>query len=81
MGHFTVQLELWLDGQWHPVVRYDNAHGEAHIDYINPKGITYQKVWLDLRWPFNVAFTQAREELEEDYQQHIARLITQLEGR
>lgn len=38
---FTVQLEHYLD-RWRPVVRYDNAHGEAHIDYINPEGVTYE---------------------------------------
>jgi len=80
VDRFTVQLEIWLEEQWSPVVRYDNAHEEAHIDYVNPKGVTYQKEWLGLRWPFNSAFTQAREELEEDYQNHIARFITQLEG-
>ena len=35
---FTAQLELYDDtGQtpvWLPVVRYDSAHGEAHIDYL-----------------------------------------------
>jgi hypothetical protein len=36
-------------------VRYDNAHEEAHIDYIDPQGVTYDKVWLNLRKPFNDA--------------------------
>lgn len=80
VDNFTAQLELWLDGKWQPVTRYDNAHGEAHIDYINPKGVTYRKDWLNLRWPFNTAFTDARWEIAETYEEHIARFTTQLEG-
>ena len=73
--HFTVQLEICLDDIWHPVVRYDNAHGEAHIDYINPRGVTYRKDWLNVHWPFNEAFDDAKAELEEDYQRHIDRFL------
>jgi hypothetical protein len=25
-----VQLEIYLNGNWHPIVRYDTAHGYAH---------------------------------------------------
>lgn len=38
--HFTVQLELHdpseLEEIWSPVVRYNNAHGSAHIDHNRP---------------------------------------------
>jgi hypothetical protein len=77
--HFTVQLEIWID-KWTPVVRYDNAHGEAHIDYINPKGVTYDKIWLNLRPPFNVAMTRAEQEIKEDYSAHIERFRKQMEA-
>lgn len=76
---FTAQLELWLE-KWTPIVRYDSAHGEAHIDYINPNGVTYEKVWLNLLWPFNEAMTLAEEELEADFEQHIRRFRLQMEG-
>jgi len=81
VDHFTAQLEVWLEDTWWPVVRYDSAHHEAHGDYINPRGVKYQKDWLNLRWPFNTALTRARQEPKEDYQHHITRFITQLEGR
>ena len=35
---FTAQLEIFLDGEWHVITRYDTAHGQAHIDYITPRG-------------------------------------------
>ena len=74
---FTLQLELYLD-IWRPVVRYDSAHQEAHIDYITPKGVTYEKVWLDLNWPFNEAMTRAIAERKQTYERHIERFHRQL---
>jgi hypothetical protein len=78
---FTVQLEVLIDEEWLPVVRYDNAHGEAHIDYIDPKGVTYDKVWLNLREPFNEAFTLAENELKRMYERHRARFLEQVRRR
>lgn len=77
---FTVQLEIWID-KWEPVVRYDSAHGEAHIDYVDPKGVTYDKTWLHLRSPFNVAMTQAEQELKQDFSFHIQRYRKQMEAK
>ncbi len=77
---FMVQLEIWI-GKWEPVVRYDGAHGEAHIDYIDPKGVTYDKVCLNLRSPYNVAMTRAEQELQQDHAAHIARYCEQMEAR
>ena len=71
---FMLQLEILIDDDWEPVVRYDNAHGEAHIDYLNPRGVTYEKVWLDLREPYNDAFNMAENELKR------ARFIDQRKG-
>jgi hypothetical protein len=33
-----VQLEVLFEGQWHPVVRYDNAHGFPHRDRLDRAG-------------------------------------------
>lgn len=77
---FTAQLEVLVGGEWHPAVRYDNAHGRAHIDYINPKGVTYEKVWLDHWEPYNEAFTLADNELKTTYHVHRARFLNQLRG-
>jgi len=55
--------------------------GGAHRLPLDPAGTTYQKEWLNIRWPFNAALTQAREELEEHYQRHIDRFMLQMEAR
>lgn len=78
---FTVQLEVLVENEWLPVVRYDNAHDEAHIDFIDPTGVTYDKVWLGLRSPFKHAFTLAENELKRTYEQHRTRFFRQMQRR
>ncbi len=41
------QYESLIDGQWHPIVRYDMAHGFFHRDVLFPNG-TQQKTRIDL---------------------------------
>jgi hypothetical protein len=78
---FMLQLEVLLDEEWLPIVRYDNAHGEAHIDFIDPSGVTYDKVWLGLRSPYNTAFTRAEDELKELAGEHRERFFRQMERK
>ena len=35
---FVVQLEIFTEGRWMPVVRYDTAHGFAHRDTFHGDG-------------------------------------------
>jgi hypothetical protein len=35
---FTAQLEAYLDRDWQPISRYDNAHGFVHRDDLRPDG-------------------------------------------
>ena len=77
---FTLQLEVCVLTKWYPVVRYDTAHGEAHIDFLNHRGETYDKVWLGPTAPFNAAFTLAENELKQSAESHRERLLRQMEG-
>ncbi|HEV2108470.1 MAG TPA: hypothetical protein VGR16_09440 [Thermomicrobiales bacterium] len=43
---YTAQYETLLDGVVRPVVRYDNAHGQAHNDVLDGHGETVRKEWL-----------------------------------
>lgn len=36
--HYTVQLEIFHLEDWHPIVRYDNAHGFSHRDVLHVDG-------------------------------------------
>ncbi len=33
---FVVQYEAFIKGEWHPIVRYDTAHGFPHRDLLHP---------------------------------------------
>jgi len=33
---FRIQYEALFVGNWHPVVRYDSAHGKPHKDTLHP---------------------------------------------
>lgn len=64
---FTLQLEYLANDEWLPVVRFDSAHGEAHVDYLDPQGEEYHKVWLGIGPPYNQVFTLAEAELKTRY--------------
>ena len=64
---FMLQLEILIDDRWVPIVRYDTAHEEAHIDYIDPRGQTVEKVWLNLQVPYNAAFALAENEIKRTF--------------
>lgn len=40
---FVIQYEASINGKWHPIVRYDTAHGRPHKDELRPDG-TQEKV-------------------------------------
>lgn len=43
---FRIQLEILVDEDWYPVVRYDTAHGKAHRDILDPDG-KQMKDWFE----------------------------------
>lgn len=53
---FTAQLEIYINGHYHPAERYDSAHGRAHRDTLDRSGYVVAKVWLPLTMDLNTAF-------------------------
>ena len=43
---FRIQLEVLVDEEWYPVVRYDTAHGTPHRDTLHPNG-EQTKEWFE----------------------------------
>jgi hypothetical protein len=74
----VLQPEFLVGDDWLPAVRYDSAHGEAHIDLLDPSGVEYDKIWLGETAPFNTTFSRAEDELEESADKHRTRFIRQL---
>lgn len=64
---FTVQYETWLDGEWVPVVRYDTAHGQAHIDFLDHGGRKIGKTDLGFFYPYNTALQWCLEDIDANW--------------
>ena len=66
---FVVQLEVELRGSWVPVIRYDMAHGRAHIDvYETPR--RRRKQFLNL--PPGEVLTLAEEDIRDNWERYQA---------
>ncbi|MGC4106452.1 MAG: hypothetical protein QM753_08875 [Thermomicrobiales bacterium] len=74
---FTIQLEVYDEGSWHPVLRCDTAHNEAHLDYLDPQGENYRKEWLNATAPYNVIHDQLVQRFRAEYQTHVDRWYAQ----
>lgn len=62
---FLVQLECLFSDAWHPVIRYDTAHGFAHRDVMRPDG-TVEKTALSTS-DYNEALTFAHEDIKANW--------------
>jgi hypothetical protein len=59
-----VQLEVLLEGEWRPVIRYDTSHRFAHRDLYRRRG---RVVKSDLKMSFEEALTHALDDLRENW--------------
>ena len=74
---YTVQLEMWQEESWRPIVRYDNAHGVCHCDTIHPDG-TQDKMPIH-RGDANSNFTWAIKEVRASWQSQRARFLAEIQ--
>jgi hypothetical protein len=63
---FTLQLETYVDGRWHPIVRYDSAHGQPHRDLLDWYGHVIDKFWLPPTMTYKQAVRFAEQDLSEN---------------
>ena len=61
---FTVQMEVFVNDQWLRVIRYDSAHGFAHIDQYYLDG---RKIKKDLHLNLGEALALADEDIKENW--------------
>ena len=70
---FSVQLETLVENQWHPVVRYDCAHGFAHRDLIQKNGeVIKTPVFI---YDYNDALTFAESDLKANWRVYKERYL------
>lgn len=70
---FLVQLEVFHDGAWKAARRYDDAHGQPHLDILDTLGRGRAKVWLDCTR--NEAVTMALKDFDENWEQYVAEFL------
>lgn len=75
---FIVQLEILIDKQWFPIVRYDTAHGFAHRDIIHPNGHT-DKTPLIFE-DFNEALDFAEFDLKSNWEVYRERFLKEVKN-
>ncbi len=61
---FAVQLEVFVDKEWKVVIRYDSAHGFAHIDKYYIDG---RKAKKEIHLKLSEALTVADEDIKENW--------------
>ncbi len=57
-------MEVFVKDQWREVIRYDSAHGFAHMDRYYLDG---RKVKKELNLELNEALTLADEDIKENW--------------
>jgi hypothetical protein len=58
----VVQYETLVQGEWHPVARYDAAHGFFHLDILTPRGtMKYRVAVADLGQALTFAIVDLKE--------------------
>jgi hypothetical protein len=69
---FLIQLEVQIEGSWAGVVRYDTAHGYAHIDRFNLRG---KKKKERLNLTFKEALTRAERDIKQNWLMYRERFL------
>ena len=69
---FATQLEVYHQGRWKPVVRYDGAHGFAHRNRYNLRG-EQRKEALPL--DFRDALTYAIADIRARWAEYVERFL------
>lgn len=64
---FAVQLEVLVNDAWKVVIRYDSAHGFAHIDRYYLDG---RKVKKELHLKLSETLTLADEDIKENWKSY-----------
>jgi hypothetical protein len=73
---FMVQLEVYVRGEWKPIVRYDTAHGFAHRDTCHGDG-KIEKVPLSIG-DYSCTLTFAESDLRSNWKMYRERFLKEV---
>ncbi len=69
---FSLQMEVEIQGVWREVIRYDTAHGFAHIDR---SSLTGKRRKQPLHLEYAEALTRAERDLKQNWFMYRERLL------
>ncbi len=69
---FVVRLCACINGVWYNIIRYDTAHGTPHLDVLNIKGKTKDKIWMP-QLDASEAMTFAIDDIKTNFKTYIRR--------
>lgn len=72
VAEFSLQLEVRYEAEWRVVIRYDTAHGFAHVDRYNVEGVQWKE---RLELPFDDALTRAERDLKRNWRGYRERFL------
>jgi len=75
---FRIQLEILADGEWHPIVRYDTAHGKAHRDILHFDG-TQTKDWFE-SYSIEEVLTIGQKDIMENWLTYHRRFLKEMKS-
>ena len=76
INDLVIQYEALINRKWHPIVRYDCAHGFFHRDLLHPNG---EKEKKEIEMPdLNTAFAFARQDIEDRWKWYKEQYIKKL---
>ncbi len=73
---FSIQYEAYIDGRWHPIVRYDSAHGLAHRDLLHPTGRKTKTSFQN--WDYSQVLTFGERDLKQNWGAYKQRYLDEL---
>jgi hypothetical protein len=73
---FRIQLEILVDKDWYPIVRYDTAHGKAHRDILHANG-RQTKDWF-ASYSVEEVLTLGQKDIMENWTVYRERFIKEM---
>ena len=74
---FVIQYEIYVQGEWAAVTRFDTFHDTVHRDLIAPDG-TVSKRWF-LQFNFDEGLTFAYNDIENNWEKYREWYLSRME--
>ncbi len=69
-------FETFIGDKWHPIVRYDTAHGFGHRDLMHPDGSTTKTSFR--YWDYAEVLTYGERDLKQNWRTYVRDYLKEL---